>query len=115
MKIKLIIIIVALIFLRFSLVSWASTTPTPSQKPTPTGNLDQQMNALKERIASRVAQLKLVEKRGSIGTVSDLSETQITTTDNAGNINYIDVDELTKFSSPDVKGSFGISDIAKGQ
>lgn len=64
-------------------------------------------------IASRVAQLKLVEKRGIIGIVTDVTNTQITLTDSQGNTRFIDVDELTKFSDPSSKGSFGISDISK--
>ncbi len=97
-------------------VSWAATTPTPIKSgPTPTGNqIEQQINNLKDRIASRVAQLNLVEKKGFIGSVTDISETQITIQDLQGNTRIIDVDELTKFSSPSAKSSFGISDIAKG-
>ena len=64
-------------------------------------------------IASRVAQLKLVEKRGIIGIVNETTNTQITITDSRGNIRFIDVDELTKFSNLTGSGSFGISDITK--
>lgn len=76
--------------------------------------LNQQITDLKSRIASRVAQLKLVERRGVIGVVTDISNTQITLTDVQNNIKFIDVDELTKFSSPSATESFGISDITKG-
>lgn len=76
--------------------------------------LDQKVNELKEKIASRVAQLNLVEKRGVIGEVTDISNTQITLSDINGNIRFVDVDELTKFSSPSAKSSFGISDITRG-
>ena len=82
----------------------AATSPT----------LEQKITELKERIASRVAQLKLVEKRGVIGTVKDVSDTQIALSDLNGNTRFIDVDELTRFSSPSGKPSFGISDIKKG-
>lgn len=98
-------------------ISSAAITPTPKTSPTPASQsitqIEQQINNLKDRIASRVAQLKLVEKRGIIGTVTDVSETQITVKDIQGNLHFIDVDELTKFSSPSVKSNFGISDIAK--
>lgn len=96
---------------------------TPSKTPTispaneakkPGFSIESQINDLKEKIASRVAQLKLVERRGVIGTVTDVSDTQITLSDLKDNIRLVDVDELTKFSSPSVKGTFGISDIAKG-
>lgn len=85
-----------------------AATPTPT-----TATLQQQVDELKDRIASRVAELKLVEKRGIMGTVTDVSDTQITLTDLNGNIRIVDVDELTKFYSPSSK-SFGISDVSKG-
>lgn len=87
---------------------------SPTATPTPGNNLEQQINALKDKIASRVAQLKLVDKRGIIGTVSETTQTQITLIDQDGNTRFVDVDELTKFSSPSAKASFGISDIKKG-
>lgn len=95
----------------FSHTGLATTTPTPTAT---VSQSEEQINNLKDRIASRVAQLNLVEKRGIIGTVSDVSETQLTITDLKGNVRIIDVDELTKFSSPSAKPSFGISDITKG-
>ncbi len=64
-------------------------------------------------IASRVAQLKLVEKRGIIGIVTEVTSTQITITDSQDNTRFVDVDELTKFSNQAFKGAFGISDITK--
>ncbi len=76
--------------------------------------LNTQINQLKERIASRVAQLNLVEKRGVIGIVTDTSGNQVAFTDLAGKTRYIDVDEITKFSSPSAKNSFGLSDLVKG-
>lgn len=103
-----------------------TTTPTPKVSPTPKAapttkpttaplqNIDNQINDLKERIASRVAQLKLVEKKGIIGTVTDVSGTQITVVDGNNETRFIDVDEITKFSSPSAKESFGLSDITKG-
>lgn len=94
-------------------LSFAATSPTPTSTQAIT-QIEQQINNLKDRIASRVAQLNLVEKRGIIGTVTDVSPTQITVTDSDGNIHFIDVDELTKFSSPDSNSSnFGISAITK--
>lgn len=89
----------------------ASTTPTPTNSPS---LLDQEINSLKDKIASKVAELRLVERRGIFGTVSNVTNSQITITDPKDATRYIDVDELTKFSSPSAKGSFGISDIVKG-
>ncbi len=75
---------------------------------------ESQINKLKDRIASRVAELKLVERRGIIGTVTDVSNTQLTLVDTQNNTRFVDVDELTKFASPSAKEAFGISDIIKG-
>lgn len=104
----LIVFLFSLCAFRFALAANA-ITPTPSSNAT-----DQIKQDLINNIASKVAQLKLVEKRGIVGQVSDVSNTQITLSDLAGRIRFVDVDELTKFSSPAAKGSFGISDIAKG-
>jgi hypothetical protein len=84
-----------------------AATPMPEDKTT------QIQDQLITNIASRVAQLKLVEKRGIIGKVTDATNTQITVTDSQDNTRFIDVDELTKFSNPGDAGSFGISDITK--
>ncbi len=101
----------------FSLISlpkaFAAITPTPTDAPSPTDSIQNQIDDLKNKIASRVAQLNLVEKRGIIGTVSDISDTQITLTDLNGNTRFVDVDELTKFNSSS-SNSYGISDISKG-
>lgn len=92
-----------------------TTAATTKASPTPTGEpVNNQINQLKDRIASRVAELKLVERRGIIGTATDISGTHLTITDVQNNTRFVDVDELTKFSSPSAKGSFGISDITKG-
>ncbi|HET9947004.1 MAG TPA: hypothetical protein VFQ63_02980 [Patescibacteria group bacterium] len=93
--------------------TYAVVKSTDTPTPTP-NNLEQQVSNLKDKIASRVAQLNLVDKRGIIGTVTDVTQTQITLSDLNGNIRFVDVDELTKFSSPTAKSNFGISDITKG-
>jgi hypothetical protein len=85
---------------------YAVATPTPT---TTTTLLEKVAN----EIASKTAQLNLVEKRGIVGTVTDSSGTQITLSDVNGNIRFIDVDELTKFSSSSSK-SYGLSDVTKG-
>ncbi len=112
-KVSIVVIITIVTLLGFTFgktaIFAASSTPTGT-----TNKLEEQINNLKDRIASRVAQLKLVDKRGIMGVVTDVSDTQITVTDIHGTIRIIDVDELTKFSSPGTKGSFGISDVKKG-
>jgi len=82
----------------------ATLTPTPEDK---TAKIDQ----LITNIASHVAQLDLVEKRGIIGKVTDVANTQITLTDSQDNTRFVDVDELTNFSDPSANEAFGISDI----
>lgn len=88
-----------------------AATPTPTEKPK---NPADKFTNLIDRIASTVADKKLVDRRGVIGIVSEVSGTQITLNDSKDNLRLIDVDELTKFSSPSAKESFGISDINKG-
>ena len=93
-----------------SVVSIAhAATPTP----TPVDKIQEIRDQLITNIASRVAALKLVEKRGIIGIVTDVTNTQIVVTDLQNNTRFIDVDELTKFSNPDFKETYGISDITK--
>jgi hypothetical protein len=97
-----------------------TTTPatTPKSSPTSSTNpvgekLDKQINELKEKIASRVSELKLVEKRAIIGTVTEVSANKVTLNDSEGDKRIIDVDEITKFTAPS-KASFGLSDLTKG-
>lgn len=106
MKQSLFLLLTAFFFL-FGEHSYAAT-------PTPGKTLGEEVIELKDRVASRVAQLKLVEKRGIVGTVTNVTNTQLTVTDIRNNTRFINVDELTQFSSPSAKESFGISDITKG-
>lgn len=101
-------------YLSFGLYAYAAT---PSTTPPPTAIQDKlinQINDLKEKIASKVAQLKLVDKRAIIGTVVDKTNTQITVNDLSDQTRFVDVDEITKFSGPDSSSTFGISDLSQG-
>lgn len=103
----------------FLLIANVYAQSTSSAKPQPTRKteesiIDKEINNLKDKIASKVAELRLVEKRGIIGGVKETTNTQISLSDIAGNTRFVDVDELTKFASPSAKSSFGISDLAKG-
>lgn len=110
---KKIIIITILLFLLLQAVN-NSYAQKQTQTPTPTPiDLSDQIDDLKSKIASKVAQLNLVEKRGLYGIVTDASDTQVTLKTVSGNTRFVDVDELTKFSS-DSNDSFGISDVEKG-
>lgn len=90
-----------------------TSTPKPA-KQSVTDTLSEGITDLKEKIASRVAELDLVEKKGIVGVATEVEDTQITLTDIYGETRIIDVDEITNFASPDEKASFGISDIETG-
>lgn len=108
------IFILLSLYLNISIsLTYAAVTEAPS--PTPKESvIEKQINTLTNKIASKVAQLKLVQRRGVIGIVTEVSNTQITVNGINGNTIFIDVDEFTKFASPTSKSSFGISDIKRG-
>lgn len=95
-----------------------STPPLKSASPTVnetvTEKVSSEINQLKDKIASRVSELNLVEKRAIIGTVTEVSTNKISLTGIDGDIKQVDVDEITKFSSVSAKGTFGLSDLTKG-
>lgn len=109
--------LITTLFLILSAGQAYAQSPSPSaaaqDKSAITDKLNQEINNLKEKIASRVSELNLVEKRGIIGTVTEVSGNQVTLSDLAGKTRFMDVDEITKFSSPNNK-NFGISDLTKG-
>lgn len=111
--------IVLAVTILFSVTAKSAFALSPTPSPTTSAPTDEPENMgvlkdLKDQIASRVAQLKLVQKKGIIGTVDEISGTQITLTDINKQQHFVDVDELTKFSSPTQKTGFGISDLTKG-
>jgi hypothetical protein len=97
-------------------VALSATTPTPlpskNQLSSDSAELEK-IQKIKDIVASKVAELKLVEKRGIIGTLKDVSGMQLTIVDVKSNIRHLEVDELTKFSFSS-KSSAGISDLVKG-
>lgn len=115
-----IIILLFLLSFAFYLLSpnaFAATKPTPlpSKNQISSDSADlEKIQRIKDIVASKVAELKLVEKRGFIGSVKDISGMQLTIIDVKGNVRKIDVDELTKFAFSD-KTSSGISDMEKGK
>ncbi len=113
---KFILLVLVLSFPALS-PSLSFAQPTPKNNTIPEEKTIEKINdkvdELKNKVASRVAELNLVEKRGIIGSVEKASDTQITLNDLKNKRRIIDVDELTKFYSADDK-SFGISDIKKG-
>lgn len=104
--------LIATILLSFSLAVPAyAADPSPSQSATQTET--NQINQLKNKIASQVSQLKLVEKRGIIGTIQDSNSSQITLLDTHDELSYLDLDEITKYSDAD-GNPLTISDMKKG-
>lgn len=89
-----------------------STTPTKSTVPTDSEALEK-IQRIKDIVASKVAELNLVEKRGIIGRITESSSTQITVKDLRGNKRIIDIDELTKFEGKDKDDELGVSDLKK--
>lgn len=78
-----------------------SPTATPSANLTPTPTTNSKISDLKERIASRVAQLNLVERRGLLGTIASISATRISLVDLQNRTRLVEIDELT--GSPKIK------------
>lgn len=99
-------------------VNAQTKTPTPTvAKNTPTESEEiKNIERIKDIVASRVAELNLVEKKGIIGTVQEADNSQVTIKDTKGNTRIIEVDELTNFDggSDDKDDSFGVTDLAKG-
>ena len=92
----------------------ASTpSPSPSNSEIPKSTDIEKIQRIKDLVASKVAELNLVEKRGIIGTIREVTNMKIAITDIKGSIRQIDVDELTKFNI--TKSSSGISDLEKGK
>lgn len=91
-------------------------TKTPTPSPTPKITTEQKeidtIEKIKDLVASKVAELKLVDKRGILGIVVRTSFSQVVIEDHKGDHRSVDIDELTKFVSS--KDSFGISDIKEG-
>lgn len=104
--------ILSLIF-NISAVMAQTATPKPTVKETVNEKLNSQINTLKDKIASRVTELNLVEKRGVIGEVTETTTNKITLKDLQGKTKLVDIDEITKFSSS-ASRTFGLSDLTKG-
>lgn len=88
-------------------------TVVPSQNQVPTEAEDiERIQRIKDIVASKVAELNLVEKRGIIGTVKEIDKMEIVIMDIKGSTRQIEVDELTKFNI--AKTASDISDLKTG-
>lgn len=96
---------------------YGAATPTPTKVTSPTDSIDiEKIQRIKDIVASKVAELNLVEKRGIVGKLKENSNMHLVISDAKGNVRNIDVDELTKFSISGTKGkdsTLGISDLKK--
>ena len=104
---KIFILIITIIFLFPQTVF--SQSSENNENETPENKIDQ----IKEKVTNRVAELDLVEKRGIVGTVEEVNGTQIKINDLNDKIRIIEIDEITKYSSPEKYG-FNANDIEKG-
>lgn len=89
-----------------------TSSPTPTTSASPSVD-ESQVERIKDIVASRVAELNLVEKKGVLGKVISKTSTQITLEDINGDKRIIEIDELTKFKDPK-NDDYGISDIESG-
>lgn len=88
-------------YLFIGLFSISAQTPTSDK-----------VSDLKERIATQVAKLDIIKKKGVLGVITDSSNNQLIMADLKGGKRFIDVDELTRFTN--LSGEqIGISDLKK--
>ena len=97
-----------------TIIPTKSPTPSPSKNSIPTDSVElEKIQKIKDIVASKVAELDLVEKRGIIGKVRENTNMHIVIEDMKGKVRNIDVDELTNFSIGDKESKIGISDLEK--
>lgn len=108
---NILIIIITLLTLVPNIAVAQESTPSGSQVPESEEEIER-VQRIKDIVASKVAELNLVEKRGIIATVKEISSTEIEAVDYRGNDIVIDVDELTSFDFEDEE--LGITDLEFG-
>lgn len=108
------------IFLIFLFVFLIVPQATFGQSPSPSEDADdsvvsaeEKVDQIKDKVTSKVAKLKLVEKKGIVGTVDSVSANEIRINDLNDKTRIIEVDELTKYSSGD-DATFDLSSIKEG-
>lgn len=118
---KVLVIIAAITLLTTQTAYAVKSTPTPTEKATTqddsaSDSADMStIEKIKEMVASKISKMNLIEKKGILGTVKEVTNTQITIETTKKTQQFIDIDELTKFE--DSMGSsktFGISDVKPG-
>lgn len=116
MKLFTLLSTILLLLISFPAIILAqSPTTAPSQNQIPEdGDELENIQKIKDIVASKVAELNLVEKRGIVGTVTSVNGMKIVVKDLKGNTRNIDADELTKFEFSD-EDDIGISDLETGE
>lgn len=89
-----------------------SAAPSTNQVPESDEEIER-VQRIKDIVASKVAELNLVEKKGIIATITEVSSTEIKAIDYKNKNITVDVDELTNFDFEDE--DFGISDLEVGE
>ncbi len=114
MKYFLILLLtLAILTPRLALAEENEPTAAPSNNQIPDSDeAMKRVQRIKDIVASKVAELNLVEKRGVVATVTETSNTEIKAIDMRGNTVNINVDELTDFNFEEE--DFGISDLKPG-
>lgn len=90
-----IVLCISIVLATYDVTAQEKDEPTTSPK-TKQEDIKSKVDQLKEKVASTVAQLNLVTKRGLVGEVTKLEKNQITI-ESRGETKIIDVDELTKY------------------
>lgn len=110
------LLVVSLYAVRSPLNASLAATPTPSTNRISTDSAEmEKIQKIKDIVADKVSKLKLVEKRGIIGQIREVSDSEVVINDIKGSIRKIEIDELTKFDLGTDEDSEGISDLEKGQ
>lgn len=99
---KIVLSIIIMIFFSTGITIAASPSPTtsssPTEKPLPVSSATlEKAKELKEKVASKIAELKVLSKRGVIGTIKSIKDTSIILTSNGKDIT-IDTDDTTKIT-----------------
>ena len=94
-----------------------AASPSPSASPLPVSSATlEKAKELKEKVASKIAELKVLSKRGIIGTIKSIKDTGIILTSNSKDIT-IDTDDTTKITllQKGKRSTLKLTDLKKDQ
>lgn len=104
-------------FLLLSIFIMLSANTVLAQTSTPSATREQEIKELKDKLATKVAELKITSQKVFLGTIKTLSDQKIILTTDTQEIN-INLDENTSLQQEDKTGSkknIKISQLAQGQ